>query len=112
MMSIHHSSIKWLAFARCPLNDVADGVDIAYGKLKEGATLAISRQGVSGCPNAAPHVPIKKRYAPRSVSWKSNWKMMCSVWRAMLTARHRVTCSKVRGKASKATYSAEFDSAL
>jgi hypothetical protein len=35
------------------VNDVADGVDIAYGKLKEGATLAISRQGVSGCANAA-----------------------------------------------------------
>ena len=35
------------------VNDFADGVDIAYGKLIEGATLGISRQGVSGCANAA-----------------------------------------------------------
>ena len=33
-------------------NDVADGVDTADGELKEGATLANSRQDVCGCANA------------------------------------------------------------
>ena len=111
------------------VNDVAEGVEVAYGKLIEGATLGISRQGVSGCANAAAckqtatcanQEEVRTKVCRLEVKLEDH--VLCMVRHVDSDARGkatkasyseaRVTCREVRGKASKATYSAEFDSAL
>ena len=98
------------AICKVPVNDVADGVDIAYCKSIEVATFAISKRGVSGCANAAA--------CKRTATCSNQEEVRTKVSRLKVKLEDDLLCmvrhvdSEARGKASKAMYSSKFDSAL